>query len=103
MGCSRIKYKISLYIDHLLDEKSIKRVEAHLARCPDCRDYYKDIVEIRGYCSGLSDERVPRVSIMNYKEAVWRGRRLCQKETQDIRIHRIGFSIGDCNSRDQHD
>lgn len=60
MGCSRIKYKISLYIDHLLDEKSIKRVEAHLARCPDCRDYYKDIVEIRGYCSGLSDERVPQ-------------------------------------------
>ena len=38
MGCSRIRYKISLYIDHQLDERDMKKVKAHLNRCPTCRD-----------------------------------------------------------------
>ena len=59
MGCSRIRYKISLYIDHQLDERDMKKVKAHLNRCPTCRDYYRDIVEIRDHCSELGTERVP--------------------------------------------
>lgn len=37
MDCGRIWDQLSLYIDGMLDERSLQAVEKHLAECADCR------------------------------------------------------------------
>ncbi|HZJ57102.1 MAG TPA: DUF4349 domain-containing protein [Clostridia bacterium] len=59
MGCKKIRYELSLYIDRRLVGRDLNKVEAHLNRCPDCREYYEDVMKIKNSCKELGTVEVP--------------------------------------------
>jgi len=59
VGCKGIRYHLSLLIDNQAKGENIDKINTHLDGCPDCREYYKSIVDIRYYCNSLSSEKLP--------------------------------------------
>lgn len=68
MGCSGMKYKLSLYMDGQLEKQDAESVEAHISQCPSCRDYYRSIMEIKDYCSSLEEVELP----LGFHDKLWK-------------------------------
>lgn len=59
MGCKEIRKKLSLYLDDQLGERDTKIIEVHLAECPNCMKFYRDIKGIKDYCNNLGEKEIP--------------------------------------------
>ncbi|GIU82838.1 MAG: zf-HC2 domain-containing protein [Acidobacteria bacterium] len=47
MKCRDIKYDLALYVDKALDENRVASLEAHLQKCPVCRQELSELAELR--------------------------------------------------------
>jgi len=65
MRCKKIKELIlSDYIDGELSERLKKKVEAHMAACPECRHLYEEVL-------GMSAEPLRRSGLVRPPEELW--------------------------------
>ena len=70
MKCSDLKFDLSPYLDGLSSEEESAAVEAHLERCPNCRQTVDDLRRVRTGLRGLESPLIPDSLVVNLRESV---------------------------------
>jgi hypothetical protein len=70
MNCSDLKFDLSPYLDGLSGPEESAAVEAHLDRCPNCRQTIDDLRMVRSSLRGLEAPVIPEQLIANIRESV---------------------------------
>jgi len=74
MECSKMTEKLSLYIDGMLDERTLESVEAHLAECASCRSELDSLRTLVAVCGQMHSAEPPadlrqRIAASSSREA----------------------------------
>jgi len=59
MTCHEFEEQVNLYIDGLLDEEAARRVEEHMAACPDCKRMHEQLTQVVEALGSLEDLPLP--------------------------------------------
>jgi hypothetical protein len=70
MNCSDLKFDLSPYLDGLSSADESAAVEAHLGRCPNCRQAIDDLRMLRSGLRSLEPPVIPEPLVGSIREAV---------------------------------
>jgi len=70
MKCQDIQPELPLYFDDILPSETIAAIDAHLPRCPLCRQKIADMQELRSGLRSLARPAVPGLRLESLKKAV---------------------------------
>lgn len=102
MNCSKCKKLLNLYLDREIEAKLQKKIEEHLASCPECRAKLDEFKAVNQFLAQSHSVDVPEELVERVRMAIYREANASQKERfiligwNTYSFYKFGLAIAAC-------